>query len=51
MVNLVSDGGSNGGVYTAFQGGAKYTCPDAPGLTQPYAGQFAWIQVVSTDPM
>jgi hypothetical protein len=52
MVNFISDGGSNGGVYTAYQGGAKYTCPDAPAeLVQPYAGQFVWVQVVSVDPM
>jgi hypothetical protein len=52
-INIISDGGSNGGIYTPYQGGAKYTCPDVPGFTNgtPFLGQFIHFQVVSVDPM
>jgi hypothetical protein len=51
LVRFISDGGANGGIYTAYQGGANYTCPNVPGITQPFAGQFLHVQVVSTEPM
>jgi hypothetical protein len=52
-INIISDGGNNGGIYTPFQGGAKYTCPDVPGQMagMPFSGQFVHFQVVSVDPM
>jgi hypothetical protein len=47
-----SDGGSNGGTYTAYQAGKNAMCPMPPGITrQPYSGQFMHVQVVSTEPM
>jgi hypothetical protein len=46
-----SDGGSNGGIYTAYQAGAKHMCPMPPGImTQPYLGQFVHMKVESTEP-
>jgi hypothetical protein len=53
MINVISDGGNNGGVYTPYQKNRRHTCPNVPGMmgTTPYLGQFIHFQVVSTDPM
>ena len=51
MINILSNGGSNGGIYTAYQGPGMPTCPNVPGVEkQPYLGQFIHFQVVSAEP-
>jgi hypothetical protein len=49
-VTYVTDGGTNLEVFTAKIMNHNYTCPDAPGLTQPFAGQFIYTTVVSVNP-
>ena len=49
-LNFISDGGSNGGIYTQRMKPAFMPCPDVPGVMQPYSGQFAHFKVVSVDP-
>jgi hypothetical protein len=49
MLNFISDGGSNGNIYTQRMK-ANLTCPDVPGVMQPYSGQFMHFKVVSVDP-
>lgn len=49
-VQVLSDGGSNGGVYTGRLK-AAYTCPDVPGVTTPFNGQFLHVKVESVTPM
>ncbi len=51
MVNFISNGGSNGGVYTSFQGPGNPSCPNVPGVPAGFLGQYMHVQVVSTDPM
>lgn len=48
-VTIESDGGNNGGIYTAKK--IMASCPTVPGIaTQPFGGQFAHFQVVSVEP-
>lgn len=49
-ITYVTDGGTNLEVYTAKIMNHNYTCPGAPGLTQPFAGQFIYTTVVSVNP-
>lgn len=49
-LTVQSDGGDNPNTYTAYNGGAK-TCPNVPGIMQPFPGQFIHFQVVSATEM
>jgi hypothetical protein len=51
MATFESDGGNNGGIYTAYTKGKNFTCPGVPGIMQPYAGQFFYATVDSVTPM
>jgi hypothetical protein len=52
MVTIESDGGNNGGIYTAYQKARRYECPMPPGIEmQPYLGQFLHVKVESVTPM
>ena len=50
-LNFISDGGSNGGIYTQRMKPAFMPCPDVPGIMQPYSGQFMHFKVMSVTPM
>jgi hypothetical protein len=49
-VTFKTNGGSNSDVYTAKWRGHNYTCAGAPGIMQPFEGQFFWFQVESVTP-
>jgi hypothetical protein len=51
MVTFDSDGGSNADVYTSNYNKHNLQCPGAPGITQPFPGQFIYTTVESIDPM
>ena len=43
-ITFNTNGGSNPDVYTAKWKGHNYTCAGAPGIMQPFEGQFFWFQ-------
>jgi hypothetical protein len=50
-ITFETDGGSNPDVYTADYKKHNLQCPGAPGIMQPFAGQFIYTTVMSVDPM
>ena len=51
MLTFETDGGSNPDVYTADYKKHNLQCPGAPGIMQPFAGQFLYFTVESITPM
>jgi hypothetical protein len=49
-ITFNTNGGSNSDVYTAKWRGHNYTCAGAPGIMQPFEGQFFWFTVESVTP-
>ncbi|HEX3696373.1 MAG TPA: hypothetical protein VH374_13405 [Polyangia bacterium] len=49
-VTYITDGGSNTEIFTSTIMNHNYTCPGAPGVTQPFAGQFIYTTVESVNP-
>lgn len=50
MITFDTNGGSNPDVYTAKWKNHNYECPGAPGITQPFLGQFWYFTVESVTP-
>jgi hypothetical protein len=51
MITFDTDGGTNADVYTANYMKHNLQCPGAPGVMQPFPGQFIYTTVESIDPM
>jgi hypothetical protein len=50
-ITFETDGGSNADVYTANFKNHNFMCPGAPGIEQPFKGQFIYTTVEAVDPM